>query len=91
MPLGTFNEFPYSLVETTISSGDTILMMSDGFPELFNDKKEMFGYKRTRNLFEDLAEQSPEDIITNLKEEGSKWVKDQDPDDDVTFVVIKVK
>ncbi|MCK5457967.1 MAG: serine/threonine-protein phosphatase, partial [Melioribacteraceae bacterium] len=91
MPLGTFKEFPYSLVESTISSGDTILMMSDGFPELFNDKKEMFGYKRTRNLFEDLAEQSPEDIITKLKEEGSKWVKDQDPDDDVTFVVIKVK
>jgi len=91
MPLGTFNEFPYSLVESTISSGDTILMMSDGFPELFNDKKEMFGYKRTRNLFEDLAEQSPEDIISRLKEEGSKWVKDKDPDDDVTFVVIKVK
>lgn len=91
MPLGTFNEFPYSLVESTISSGDTILMMSDGFPELFNDKKEMFGYKRTRNLFEDLAEEAPEEIISKLKNAGDEWVKDKDPDDDVTFVVIKVK
>jgi len=91
MPLGTFSEFPYSLVESTISSGDTILMMSDGFPELMNDKKEMFGYKRTRNLFEDLAEKTPEEIISKLKDAGSEWVNDNDPDDDVTFVVIKVK
>ncbi len=91
MPLGTFNEFPYSLVESTISSGDTILMMSDGFPELFNNKKEMFGYKRTRNLFEELAEKEPEEIISELKDAGSDWVNDNDPDDDVTFVVIKVK
>ncbi|MCK5455831.1 MAG: SpoIIE family protein phosphatase, partial [Melioribacteraceae bacterium] len=40
MPLGTFNDFPYSLIESNISSGDTILMMSDGFPELMNDEKE---------------------------------------------------
>ncbi len=79
------------MVETTISSGDTILMMSDGFSELFNNKKEMFGYKQTRNLFEELAERSPEDIISKLKDAGSKWTNDNDPDDDVTFVVIKVK
>ena len=29
--------------------------------------------------------------INRLKTEGSEWVNDNDPDDDVTFVVIKVK
>ncbi len=91
MPLGTFNDFPYSLVESSISSGDTILMMSDGFPELMNSDKEMFGYKKTRNLFEDIAGESPEDIISKLTSAGTDWVNDADPDDDVTFVVIKVK
>jgi len=91
MPLGTFNDFPYSLIESNLSSGDTILMMSDGFPELMNNENEMFGYKRTRNLFEDLAEKAPEEIIVKLKDAGSEWVNDKDPDDDVTFVVIKVK
>ena len=91
MPLGTFNNFPYSVVESSIKSGDTILLMSDGFPELMNSEKEMFGYKRTRNLFEELSLESPEDIITKLKDAGSEWVNDTDPDDDVTFVVIKVK
>ena len=91
MPLGTFNGFPYSLVECSISSGDTILMMSDGFPELMNTDKEMFGYKQTKNLFEEISGESPEDIITKLKDAGSEWANEADPDDDVTFVVIKVK
>jgi len=91
MPLGTFSDFPYSLVESSIKTGDTILMMSDGFPELFNENKEMFGYKRTRNLFEELATETPEVIITKLKDAGSEWVNNREPDDDVTFVVIKFK
>jgi serine phosphatase RsbU (regulator of sigma subunit)/sugar lactone lactonase YvrE len=91
MPLGTFNNFPYKIVESELNSGDVILLMSDGFPELLNNNKEMFGYKRIRNLFEDLAHESPEVIISKLKNAGSDWVNDKDPDDDVTFVVIKVK
>ena len=91
MPLGTFNNFPYTKIESNICSGDTILLMSDGFPELFNENKEMYGYKRARNYFEEIAGETPEDIISKLKNAGSDWVKDADPDDDVTFVVIKVK
>jgi sigma-B regulation protein RsbU (phosphoserine phosphatase) len=91
MPLGTFNNFPYQVLESKISSGDTILLMSDGFPELLNDDKEMYGYKRARNYFEEIADESPEEIITKLKNAGTEWVNDKDPDDDVTFVVIKVK
>ena len=42
-------------------------------------------------MFEEVADNSPEEIVTKLKDEGSRWVEDNDPDDDVTFVVIKVK
>lgn len=41
--------------------------------------------------FEEVADNSPEEIVKKLKDEGSRWVEDNDPDDDVTFVVIKVK
>ncbi|MCB9219755.1 MAG: SpoIIE family protein phosphatase [Ignavibacteriales bacterium] len=91
MPLGTFSEFPYTLIESNIKSGDAILLMSDGLPELVNSEDEIFGYKRVRNIFEEVAGSSPEEIIRKLKDAGSDWVKDNDPDDDVTFVVIKVK
>jgi len=91
MPLGTMTDFPYVIKESELHSGDTILLMSDGFPELLNDQNEVFGYKRARNLFEELAGNSPEEIISSLKDEGLKWTQDADPDDDVTFIVIKAK
>jgi serine phosphatase RsbU (regulator of sigma subunit)/ligand-binding sensor domain-containing protein len=91
MPLGAINNFPYKQKEKTLEQGDIILLMSDGFPELMNNNKEMYGYKRARNLFEEASDKSPEEIIKNLKDSGSDWVNDNDPDDDVTFVVIKVK
>jgi serine phosphatase RsbU (regulator of sigma subunit) len=91
MPLGAIPNFPYQVRETTILSGDTILLMSDGFPELMNDKSKMYGYEKSMQLFEKLAEKSAEEIIVGLKNSASDWVKDKMPDDDVTFVVIKVK
>ena len=91
MPLGTMEDFPYELKEMDLFKGDTLLLMSDGFPELQSDKNEIFGYRRAKNSFEEVAEKEPEEIISYLKEEGSRWANDKEPDDDVTFVVIKVK
>ena len=91
MPLGTLDNFPYELKEMELFTGDTILMMSDGFPELQNDLNEIFGYKRARNSFEEVAEKAPEKIIEYLKNEGNRWSNNKDLDDDVTIVVIKVK
>jgi serine phosphatase RsbU (regulator of sigma subunit)/ligand-binding sensor domain-containing protein len=91
MPLGTMDKFPYKILDTKLKAGDTILLLTDGLPELQNENDELYGYKRIRNVFEEVAEKNPEEIISFLKEEGSMWVNNKDPEDDVTFVVIKVK
>jgi serine phosphatase RsbU (regulator of sigma subunit) len=91
MPLGAMNDFPYSVKESHLEKGDTILMISDGLPELTNDNKEMYGYDRTKTEFHSVGEREPEEIVEHLKNSASQWVNDKDPDDDVTFVVIKVK
>lgn len=91
MPLGAVSDFPYQLKETTINPGDTLLLQSDGLPELFNEKKEMFSYERVVQEFSKAAHKSPEEIIEELKTAGSNWNNNGEPDDDVTFVVIKVK
>ncbi len=91
MPLGAYQDFPYKLREMEIFTGDTILLMSDGLPELFNKDKEMFGYERVMNIYKNSASKNPEDIIEELKNAGSEWTNDEAPDDDITFVVIKVK
>ena len=91
MPLGAVKNYPYEIKETEILTGDTILLLSDGLPELKNESGEQYNYTRVNNAFELVAEKRPEEIISYLKEEGSRWVNDKDPDDDVTFVLIKVK
>ncbi len=91
MPLGAVQDFPYELREVQIFPGDTVLLMSDGFPEMFNKDKELFGYDRVIETYQRAAEKNPEDIIRDLKNAGSDWSQSETPDDDVTFVVIKVK
>jgi serine phosphatase RsbU (regulator of sigma subunit) len=90
MPLGTKKDFPYELRETTLEPGDTILLMSDGFPELINKEKKLFGYDTAKSKFEEIAEKEPEAIITHLLKCSKEWMGEKAPDDDVTFVVIKV-
>jgi len=91
MPLGAVSDFPYQLRETKLNPGDTILLLSDGLPELFDKNKEMFSYERVVQVFSKHAHKSPEEIIDGLKTAGTEWVEDAEPDDDVTFVVLKMK
>jgi serine phosphatase RsbU (regulator of sigma subunit) len=83
--------FPYEIKDTSLKPGDTILLITDGLPELKNGSGEMYGYQRVRNRFEDVAEQTPEEIITHFKNDGAAWTDNGEPEDDVTLVVIKVK
>ncbi|MDX1700600.1 MAG: PP2C family protein-serine/threonine phosphatase, partial [Melioribacteraceae bacterium] len=91
MPLGAINEFDYQLYETELQSGDCILLLSDGYPELSNDKNEQVGYDRVKSQFAEISNRRPDEIVDYFKNRGSDWVADSEPDDDVTFVVIKVK
>ncbi len=91
MPLGAYVDFPYQLRETEIQSGDTILLMSDGFPELFNEEKEMFGYKSVQEEFLKCAEESPDNIIEHMLSQIKTWTGSKAIDDDITFVIVKVK
>jgi len=51
----------------------------------------MFGYNRLLQTFNTVAERDPAEIIDHLKNVAAHWTDNSDPDDDVTFVVIKVK
>lgn len=91
MPLGAMRSAEYEVKELNINKGDTILLLSDGLPEMQNVSGEMFGYGRIKELFETNISKSPEEIISILKSEGSHWSNRIDHDDDVTFVIIRIK
>lgn len=91
MPLGGPTAVSYRTEDTTLIPGDTVLLMSDGFPELFNEKMELLDYPKVKEIFQEIGDESPDHIIKHLDEAGEKWRGKRPPDDDITFVVIKVK
>lgn len=91
MPLGAYLEFPYENFQTVFNSGDIILIMSDGYLELFNADKEMLGEERLRKYFIESSEKTVNDLVKYLIEKGEQWRKDHPQEDDITFVAIKKK
>jgi serine phosphatase RsbU (regulator of sigma subunit) len=90
MPLGSFSGFPYRQEELELHAGDTIVLMSDGLPEMFNQNGEILDYPGAKKLFEAVADRSPQEIITYFIESGQAWANGHPQEDDVTFVVMKV-
>lgn len=90
-PLGGFTNFSYPQKETILNPGDSVLLMSDGLPELFNEKDEMFDYNRVKNVFKEAQKQPAEEIIAHLSSMAKKWRQGKEQQDDMTFVALKVK
>ena len=91
MPLGGSIGADRQEASYQLQSGDTVLLMSDGLPEVLNPENEMLDYPKTKELFEEVADQSPEAIIDHLFEASTSWADGEPQADDITLVVIKVK
>jgi serine phosphatase RsbU (regulator of sigma subunit) len=91
LPLGAPGPLHHSCTETPVGTGDTLLFMSDGFPELRSQAGELLGYDRVRESFRTAAEQTPAEIISHLKTTGAVWSNERVPSDDITFVVMKMR
>ena len=89
LPLGGAAKFPYQEREVVLAAGDTVVMMSDGFPERFNEVGEMLDYSRARDVLIEAAGESPQVIIDRFVAEGDAWAGVRPQDDDITFVVLR--
>lgn len=89
-PLGTFGS-DYPQTDVALDRGDTVLFLSDGFPELMNDAGQQLGYTGTIEAFAMAAKAgSANDVIAALAGVARKWHGEAPPNDDVTFVVVRV-
>ncbi|HEX8637833.1 MAG TPA: SpoIIE family protein phosphatase [Pyrinomonadaceae bacterium] len=90
MPLGSIVKFPYEQRQISLSPDDCLLIMSDGFPEMFNRQNEMLGFDKAAEVLPNIADKSPQEVVNCLVHIGETWAGTRPPDDDVTFVVLKV-
>ena len=90
MPLGGL-AYDYQELSLEVASGDTLLLMSDGLPELQDEHGEPFGYPRVRQRFQEQGGGTPEDVIAGLADAARTWTGGKPPNDDVTFVVVRAR
>jgi serine phosphatase RsbU (regulator of sigma subunit) len=90
-PLGGFSGYQYREREFALGHGDVLVLMSDGFPERFNLDGEMFDYSRARQALTEAASRHPREIIEHFVRAGDRWANGTPQNDDITFVVLKVK
>jgi serine phosphatase RsbU (regulator of sigma subunit) len=90
-PLGAVKKFDYRRDYISVEPGDTVLLLTDGLPELFNRDKKMFGYDRVGKCFKEVGTNSPREIVSHLNNNAEKWLNYKPQDDDMTFVVIKFR
>ncbi|MGH9856122.1 MAG: PP2C family protein-serine/threonine phosphatase, partial [Blastocatellia bacterium] len=91
IPLGSLTAYSYRECDLDLAPGDVMVLMSDGFPERFNGKNEMLSYESAKGLLSEVSTLTPQEIIDIFIKIGDSWADGRPQDDDVTFVVLKVK
>jgi PAS domain S-box-containing protein len=89
--LGSEVHRPYNHVDLRFEEGDTLLVMSDGLPELFNKDRHQLDYDRVVERYTASVSLSAAGIITSLNKLAEEWVDGKSNEDDITLVVIKAK
>jgi hypothetical protein len=90
-PLGSQNLFEYKKHSSVISDNDTIMVMTDGMPELFNAKNETFGYDKVEREFLKSTSKSADEIVKHLTGSADEWKGNHPQQDDITLLIIKKK
>lgn len=91
LPLGTPLRGRYQETQVHLQAGDTVLFMSDGFPERIGPGDEPLGYERVQDTFARSASKPVHGIVQALLEASEDWAKGRPLDDDLTFVVLKAR
>jgi len=76
---------------TDVKPGQIYMALTDGLYEAFNSDGEMFGKDRVRELIRNSADMSANEITDRINRERARFLGDTSPDDDLTFVIVKVK
>ena len=91
VPLGIMKDINYREQHLSkAKEGQVFLAFTDGLSETFNRDGEMFGKKRLCNLIRLYAHLSAAELIQKIEAELIRFRGESSPEDDYTFVIVKV-
>jgi sigma-B regulation protein RsbU (phosphoserine phosphatase) len=89
--LGTDINIEFKEYETILKHDDVLIFYTDGIINALNEKGEVFGTRRLKQLIIETHNLPAEIIIQRIKNEISSFSKDKAQFDDMTLVALKVK
>ncbi len=88
IPVGLFRNTEYGIHKLQLGKDDFILLYSDGLTEAFNGQDE-YGEERLCAQLRKCLKNHPQELINDLLNDHSKFLKDSKPGDDITVAVIR--
>jgi serine phosphatase RsbU (regulator of sigma subunit) len=89
-PLCTLENFPYETMRSRLTSGDSLVLVSDGVPEAMNRAQQLFGRGRVGPMLAAMpAGLSAEERVSAVNSEIRKYSEGTEQADDVTVLVVR--
>ena len=89
--LGAMEGVRYRNYEVDLKPGDFLFVYTDGVAEANNADHELFGTERTCMALNRDPDCGPDGLITNVREEINRFVKDEPQFDDITMLCLQWK
>ncbi|WP_051688438.1 PP2C family protein-serine/threonine phosphatase [Butyrivibrio sp. AE2032] len=89
VPLAAREDVEFVSGEFTVGRGDTLFLYTDGVPEANNEKEELLGADRMIEILNREPDAAPKEVIENVKDGISEFVKGAEQFDDTTMLCLK--
>lgn len=89
--VGAMDDARFEQREINLSSGDVIVLYTDGITEALNEREEMFEVPRLIELIQKKSASSSQEIVDAIIETVFTFSGNQPQFDDITLMVVKVE
>lgn len=90
-PLGMFQSSQYPSSAASVSSGDLLVLFTDGFTDLRNNADEFFGEERILDTVTSHRKSPLQDIASVLLHRGMEFSAAPQPEDDLTLFLVRFR
>ncbi len=89
LPLGVFCDAEYTSCRTKLSTGDGLVVHTDGLSETFNSAGVQYGSERMSEILRQLRAHSPDQLLVALLDDVDGFRVDAPVTDDLTVMVLR--
>jgi len=89
--VGVKKDFPYEKDSYKLTSGDVLLLYTDGLIEAANEEDELFGEERLAGLLRENHHLQPQDLINYIVDQVRLFSGHQNFTDDVSMIVLQAE